>query len=101
MGKKHISTRVLCALHPNIGRNREISEVLQKLSTYMKPATEGIGFPYETKSTKSRGQARSRESSTTETTLTLLTKSIQGKGGCAVVNQLWALLILNHKKFFR
>ena len=51
------------------------TEVLEGLSTYKKPATEGIGIPYEPKkSTKSRSQSTSREISTTITTPTLLMK---------------------------
>ena len=50
------------------------TEVLLESSMQMKPAAEGIGIPYKTQSTKSRGQSTSHQLSAFKTTPTLLTK---------------------------
>ena len=48
--------------------------MLQSYGLYMKPAAEGIGIPYETQSTKSRGQSTSHQPSSFKPSPTLLMK---------------------------
>ena len=50
------------------------TEVLEELSTHMKPAAEGLGIPYKTDPTQPRGQSTSHQFSSLKTTQTLLTK---------------------------
>ena len=52
------------------------TEVLLESSMQTKPAAEGIKIPYETQSTKSRGQSTSHQPSAFKPTPTLLTKNI-------------------------
>ena len=52
------------------------TEVLLESSMQMNPAAEGIGIPYKTQSTKSRGQSTSHQPSAFKPTLTLLTKAL-------------------------